>query len=35
MKQSQLRQLTEISLFALICVVVFFIRIPLGVNLSI
>ncbi|HFU3967637.1 TPA: ECF transporter S component [Streptococcus suis] len=31
MKQSQLRQLTEISLFAaLICVVVFFIRIPFG-----
>lgn len=31
MKQNQLRQLTEISLFAaLICVVVFFIRIPFG-----
>ncbi|HEM5139930.1 TPA: ECF transporter S component [Streptococcus suis] len=31
MKQSQLRQLTEISQFAaLICVVVFFIRIPFG-----
>ncbi|MEI4322200.1 ECF transporter S component [Streptococcus suis] len=31
MKQNQLRQLTEVSLFAaLICVVVFFIRIPFG-----
>ena len=31
MKQNQLRQLTEVSLYAaLICVVVFFIRIPFG-----